>query len=138
MTVTQRKVPDKLIVPESITNTFNITDCIGACIVGNMNDARFVVQWLRNEAAQFKLKNQYEPTVQIMAQKLALQLQRFSQYAQMRPFCVQVTLAGCDEEHGPQIYKVDPAGQSLGYRAIATGAKDQEAVTQLEKAWKKN
>ncbi len=56
----------------------------------------------------------------------------------MRPFCVIVTLVGCDEEHGPQVYKVDPAGQSLGYRAIATGSKEQEAVTALEKQWKKN
>lgn len=44
---TQKKVPDKLIVADSVTNIFNITDVIGACIVGNMNDARFVVQWLR-------------------------------------------------------------------------------------------
>ena len=45
---TQRKVPDKLIVPDSVTHVFNISDGIGAVIVGNMNDARFVVQWLRN------------------------------------------------------------------------------------------
>ena len=48
-----------------------------------------------------------------------------------------VTLVGCDEEHGPQVYKVDPFGQSIGYKAIATGSKEQEAVTQLEKHYKK-
>jgi 20S proteasome subunit alpha 1 len=44
---TQKKVPDKLIVPSSVTNIFNISDTIGSIIVGNMNDARYVVVWLR-------------------------------------------------------------------------------------------
>ena len=44
---TQKKVPDKLIVAESKTNIFNISDTIGAMIVGNMNDARFIIVWLR-------------------------------------------------------------------------------------------
>ena len=40
---TQKKVPDRLIVADSITNIFNINDNIGAVIVGNMQDAKFVV-----------------------------------------------------------------------------------------------
>jgi 20S proteasome subunit alpha 1 len=44
---TEKKVPDQLIVADSVTNIFNISDDIGAVIIGNMNDARFVVQWLR-------------------------------------------------------------------------------------------
>ena len=45
---------------------------------------------------------------------------------------------GCDEEFGPQVYRVDPSGSSIGYRALAIGAKEQEAMTQLEKHFKKN
>lgn len=44
---TQKKIPDKLIVPESKSNIFNISDTIGSIVVGNMNDARFVIVWLR-------------------------------------------------------------------------------------------
>ena len=33
---TQKKVPDRLIVADSITNIFSINDNIGAVIVGNM------------------------------------------------------------------------------------------------------
>ena len=43
----QRKVPDKLIVSESVTNIFAISDHCGAIIVGNMNDARYVITWLK-------------------------------------------------------------------------------------------
>ena len=53
---TQKKVPDKLIVPDSVTNIFNIADDIGAVIVGNMQDAKYIVTWLRQQAAEFKFK----------------------------------------------------------------------------------
>lgn len=67
---TQRKVPDKLIVADSITNIFTINDNIGAVIVGNMNDARFIVAWLRQASAQYKFKNGYMIPVHVLAQKL--------------------------------------------------------------------
>ena len=33
---------------------------------------------------------------------------------------------------------MDPSGQNVGYKAVATGSKEQEATTQLEKQFKKN
>ena len=135
---TQKKIPDKMIVPSSVTNIFNISDGIGAVIVGNMNDARFVVQWLRQQAADFKFKFFYEPPVSVLAGRMSQYLQRFSQQAGLRPFCVMTTLVGCDEEFGPQIYKIDPSGQSIGFKATAAGSKEQEALTQLEKHFKKH
>ena len=135
--ITQKKVPDKLIVADSVTNIFPINDNIGAVLVGNMNDAKFVVMWLRQTAAQYKFKNGYFIPVPVLAQKLGHYLQKFSQYAYMRPFCVNVILAGYDEEFGPQVYRVDPSGQAVGFRAVATGSKEQEAMTQLEKHWRK-
>ena len=43
---TQKKVPDKLIVADSVTNMFNVADGIGAVVVGNMNDARVIIMML--------------------------------------------------------------------------------------------
>ena len=48
------------------------------------------------------------------------------------------TIVGCDEEFGPQCYRVDPSGQSIGFKAVATGTKEQEAMSQLEKQFKKS
>jgi 20S proteasome subunit alpha 1 len=135
---TQKKVPDRLIVADSITNIFHINDNIGAVIVGNMNDAKSLVTWLRHQAAQYKFKNGYFIPVPVLAQKLSHYLQKFSQQAYMRPLCVNTTIVGVDEEFGPQVYRIDPSGQSVGFRAVATGSKEQEAMTQLEKHWKKN
>lgn len=135
---TQKKVPDKLIVADSVSNIFSISDNIGAVIVGNMNDAKFIITWLRHTSAQFKMKNGYMIPVPVLAQKFGHYLQKFSQYAAMRAFCVNTTLVGFDDEFGPQLYRIDPSGQAVGFRAVATGSKEQEATTQLEKHWKKN
>ena len=67
----QKKVPDKLIVPDSVTNIFAITEDIGSIMVGNMNDARYLVQYLRNVAAQFKMRFQYEIPVKVLATRMS-------------------------------------------------------------------
>ena len=119
-----KKVPDKLIVPESVSNIFSISDHCGAIIVGNMNDARYMITWLRQQASEHKLKFAYEAPIHMLAKRLGQYLQKYSQYASMRPFCVNVTLVGCDEEFGPQCFRIDPSGQSIGFRAVSTGSKE--------------
>ena len=66
----QKKVPDKLIVPDSVTNVFSISEDIGVIMVGNMNDARFLVQYLRSIGAEYKMKFQYEIPVKVLATRM--------------------------------------------------------------------
>ncbi|EPS39756.1 hypothetical protein H072_6434 [Dactylellina haptotyla CBS 200.50] len=47
-----------------------------------------------------------------------------------------MTLISLDDEHGPSLYKVDPAGYYTGYKATASGPKQQEAINFLEKKLK--
>ena len=54
----------------------------------------------------------------------------------MRPLGVATTLVSVDDEHGPQLYKCDPAGYYVGYKATASGPKQQEALNHLEKKLK--
>lgn len=98
---TQKKVPDKLIVPSSVSNIFNISDTTGVVVVGNMNDARYIITWLRQQAAQHKFKFGYEIPVHVLSNRLGMYLQKQSQYAGMRPFCVSTVIVGVDEEFGP-------------------------------------
>ena len=51
----------------------------------------------------------------------------------MRPYAVETLLCSIDEERGPQLFKVDPSGHYLGYKAAASGVKEQEALNFLEK-----
>ena len=48
-----------------------------------------------------------------------------------------MVLIGLDPEFGPQCFKLDPAGYFVGFHATAAGQKQQEAMNNLEKKWKK-
>lgn len=54
----------------------------------------------------------------------------------MRPLGIASTLISVDPEFGPQLYKCDPAGYYVGYKATATGPKMQEALNFLERKMK--
>jgi 20S proteasome subunit alpha 1 len=108
--VTQKKVPDKLIDPTSVSHLHKVTDFIGMAVSGSAPDARSLVQKARETAANFRYKYGYEAPVDYLAQVLADRAQLFTQYAYMRPLGVMPILIGMDEERGPQLFKVDPAG----------------------------
>jgi 20S proteasome subunit alpha 1 len=54
----------------------------------------------------------------------------------MRPLGVATTIIALDSEFGPQLFKCDPAGYYVGYKATASGPKTQEALNFLEKKLK--
>lgn len=135
--VAQKKVPDKLIDPSSVTCMYRLGDRVGAAAVGAMTDARMVAARTRNMAAEFKFDYGYNMPVDYLAKRVADRSQVFTQHAYMRPFGVSLIILGIDEEMGPCLYKCDPAGYYIGYDACAAGAKDQEAVNFLEKRLKK-
>lgn len=61
---------------------------------------------------------------------------KYIQQAYMRPLGVATTLISVDFENGSQLYKCDPAGYYVGYKATAAGPKQQEALTYFEKKLK--
>ena len=68
--------------------------------------------------------------------RMANQAQVQTQHASMRPLGVSHMYISIDEEKGPQLFKVDPAGYYVGYKACAAGSKEQEATNQLELKFK--
>jgi 20S proteasome subunit alpha 1 len=101
-------------------------------------DARSGIQRARMEAAQFRYKNGYDTPTEWLAKRMASVSQVYTQHAFMRALGIIVLYAGIDEEKGPQLYRTDPAGHYLGFKACAAGAKEQEANNYLEKRVKAN
>eukprot|EP01122_Echinamoeba_exundans_P012449 TRINITY_DN51_c0_g1_i1.p1 TRINITY_DN51_c0_g1~~TRINITY_DN51_c0_g1_i1.p1 ORF type:complete len:248 (+),score=77.59 TRINITY_DN51_c0_g1_i1:78-821(+) len=134
--VTQKKVPDKLIDPSTVTHLFKITNTLGCVMTGMIADARAYIQRARQEAAEFRYKFGYDMPPHVLAQRVADIAQVSTQQASMRPLGTTMILIGMDDETGPALYKCDPAGYFVGYKATAAGEKEQEAMNFMEKKLK--
>jgi len=131
--VTQKKIPDKLVDASDVTHMFKITKFIGLCATGKGPDIRNVVQKARHTAAEFRHEFGYEIPVDYLANRMADNFQVYTQHAYMRPMAAMLMFVAIDEEKGPQLFKNDPAGYYVGYKATSAGAKEQEALNFLEK-----
>merc|ERR1712046_178331 len=76
--------------------------------------------------------------VSVVARRMADIAQVNTQHAGRRSMGVTNIYCAIDDEAGPQLFMVDPAGHYFGYRAVAAGAKRQEAMSLLEKKMKGN
>ncbi|CRG85951.1 20S proteasome subunit alpha 1 [Talaromyces islandicus] len=134
--LSQKKVPDKLIDPSSVSHVFKISPSVGSVMTGSIADARACVDRARGEAAEFRYKYGYEMPCDVLAKRLSNINQVYTQRAYMRPLGVDIILISVDDERGPQLMKCDPAGYYAGYKATASGPKQQEAINYLEKKLK--
>lgn len=139
--ISQKKIPDKLLDPKTVSYIFKITPSIGLVATGSIADARAQALRARAEAAEFRYKYGYEMPVESLSKRMANISQLYTQRAYMRPLGVALTFCQVETEDitklGPQIYKCDPAGYYTGVKAVATGPKQQEATTYLERKFKK-
>ncbi|KAK9897052.1 N-terminal nucleophile aminohydrolase [Cystobasidium minutum MCA 4210] len=136
--ITQKKVPDKLLDPKTVTHLFSITPKIGCVVTGLIADGRAQIQRCQAEAAEFRYKHGYDITPDLLAKRIANINQVYTQRAAMRPLGISLIFIGIDEERGPQIFKLDPAGYYVGFKATATGQKQQESMNHLERLFKKD
>ena len=131
--VIQKKVPDRLIDPSSVTYVYKITHNIGCLMAGLTADCRAQVTRMRQEAHDFKYKYGYDIPVHVLAKRIADICQVYTQEASLRMLACTSILCSYDDESGPQIYKIDVAGSFFPYKGTAAGSKAHEAVNWLEK-----
>lgn len=131
--VTQKKVPDRLMDPNSVTHLFEISPRVGVCVTGTMGDCKSFVQRARKESGEWTYNNGYPCPVSVIAERMADLAQVKTQVASFRPLAVIACFIGVDDIKGPVVYKVDCAGHFLPFFGVAAGPKEQEAMNFLEK-----
>lgn len=92
---------------------------------------------MRQFAGDYRNDYGYEIPINVLGEKVGEIAQVYTQHAYMRPLCVVTLLFTMDDERGPQLFKIDPAGHFQGYKAAATGEKEQSASNHLEREFKR-
>ncbi|KHJ91884.1 peptidase, T1 family [Oesophagostomum dentatum] len=133
----QKRVPDSLIVADSVTSIYNLSPTVGCCAIGMIPDCKFQVRRAQMEAAQWKYQNGYDMPCELLAKRMADKNQYYTQNAEMRSLGCAMIMISFDDEDGAVVFKVDPAGYYRGMKAVSVGVKQVTASSFLEKKIKK-
>lgn len=133
--VTEKRIGDRMIDPSTVTNLHMITPQIGCLITGRETDGRSWVSRLRQEAFDYLEKNGHTIPANVLSIRGADLAQLYTQKSTMRAYACELMLFSVENEVGPQLYKLDPAGHYFGYHACTSGVKEQDANNHLEKEW---
>ena len=130
-----KKIPSKLLLPESIEKLFKIDEHIGAVSAGLVGDARRLVQIARQKAQENFTYYEEPIQVETLVKEISNINQAFTQYGGMRPFGIAFIIAGVDST-GSRLFETEPSGALAEYQAIAIGKNKEKAMDLFEKEWR--
>ena len=133
--VTDKRIIDKLMVPESVEKIFKIDDHIIATAAGIISDARVLMDRSQVRAQQHKVTYDSPIDVLSIVKDICQLKQLCTQSAGLRPFGVSLLITGIDES-GAKLYQTDPTGIFFEYKAIAIGEYESEIEEVLHKEYK--
>jgi proteasome alpha subunit len=135
--VSDRRVNDKLILPQSANKLYEIDSHIIASVAGILSDARVLIERARITSQQNKVTYDSPIEVESIIREIANTKQMFTQYGGGRPFGVSIMVAGIDEKK-PEVYSSDITGNYFSYYAHAIGENDEKIRELLRKKYDKN
>ncbi|MCF7872270.1 archaeal proteasome endopeptidase complex subunit alpha [Candidatus Woesearchaeota archaeon] len=133
--VTDKRLVDKLVVPDAIEKIFKIDDHIMSTAAGILSDARVLVERAQIKAQQHKVE--YDTPIDdiVIVKDLCNLMQYTTQSGGLRPFGVSLLIAGIDET-GTSLYETDPTGLYYQYKATVIGEGEADIEEQLHKEYR--
>lgn len=133
--VTDKRIVDSLIIPESVEKIWEIDEHIMTSGAGIISDARVLVERAQLQAQQHKIT--YDTPIDIVSivKEICSLKQITTQSGGLRPFGVSLLIAGVDKE-GPKLYGTDPTGIYFKYKATIVGEGEAELIDDLHKQYK--
>jgi len=135
--VTDKRIIEKLIIPDSVEKIFQIDDHIGATASGILSDARVLIERAQVKAQQHKVT--YDTPIDTVAvvKDICSLKQICTQSGGLRPFGVSILVAGIDAD-GPKLFETDPTGIFFQFKATVIGEGEPEIEEILEKEYRDN
>jgi proteasome alpha subunit len=133
--VTDKRIVDKLVVPEAIEKIFQIDDHIMATAAGIISDGRVLIEQAQVKAQQNHIV--YDSPIDIISvvKNICDVKQMCTQSGGLRPFGVSLLIAGIDEG-GKKLFETDPTGIFYQYKATVIGEGEPDIDEILQKEYK--
>ena len=132
--VTDKRIVDTLVVPESVEKIFQIDEHIGATASGILSDARVLIERAQLRAQQNRVTYD-SPIDTITVVKDICDLKQIcTQSGGLRPFGVSILIAGIDDST-PRLFETDPTGIFFQYKASVIGEGEVEIEDILHKEY---
>ena len=133
--VTDKRIVDSLVVPESVEKIWKVDDHIGATASGILSDARVLIERAQLKAQQHRVTYDTPVDVITIVKDICNLKQICTQSGGLRPFGVSVLIAGIDDST-PTLYETDPTGIFFEYKASVIGEGEVEIEEILQKEYK--
>lgn len=135
--VTDKRIVDKLVVPEAVEKIFQIDDHIGATAAGILSDARVLIERAQIKAQQHKVTFDSPIDIISIVKDICNLKQICTQSGGLRPFGVSLLIAGIDID-GPKLFETDPTGIFFQYKASVIGEGETDIEEFLHKEYKED
>ncbi len=133
--VTDKRIVDTLVVPESVEKIFKIDEHIGATASGILSDARVLVERAQLRAQQHRVTYDSPIDTITIVRDICDLKQICTQSGGLRPFGVSILIAGIDADR-PRLFETDPTGIYFEYRATVIGEGEADVEDILHKEYK--
>ena len=135
--VTDKRIIDSLVVPETVEKIWQIDEHIGATASGILSDARVLIERAQLRAQQHRVTFDSAIDTLTVVKDICDLKQICTQSGGLRPFGVSLLVAGIDNNI-PRLYETDPTGIFFQYKATAIGEGEVEVEEILHNEYKPN
>lgn len=123
--VTDRRISDVLVVPESSVKIWQIDEHIIGSAAGILSDARVLLERAQIIAQQHRITYDEPIDIESTIKEIANIKQAYTQYGGARPFGIEILIAGVNPNNDCKIFVSDVTGNYTGYFAVAIGENDE-------------
>jgi len=135
--VTDKRIVDNLVVPESVEKVFQVDEHIGATASGILSDARVLIERAQLRAQQHKVTYDTRIDILTIVKDVCNLKQICTQSGGLRPFGVSLLIAGVDST-GARLFETDPTGIFFQYKATVIGEGETEIEEMLKGEYKED
>jgi proteasome alpha subunit len=133
--VTDKRIVDSLVVPESVEKIWQIDSHIGATASGILSDARVLIERAQLRAQQHRVTYDTPVDVITIVKDICNLKQLCTQSGGLRPFGVSILVGGIDADK-PTLFETDPTGIFFEYKASVIGEGEVEIEEILQKDYR--